>query len=195
MRGSRKKRAKRSRAARQTEARAKQAAQIQALLQQQFGYEISLLDGGRNFTANLESIYTRVTSISGPALTDGFNFGQTVAYDFGRPFERGTNGQAGGSFSASAGPVTLYIRGEYQHAPSAPAPSAEVLDFIGLTRQIPNPDAPVLAIDRPRLLDAYLGVNVKDFELLIGKQSLGGPGRRAHSCGATTLNPWIWSGS
>jgi membrane-associated phospholipid phosphatase len=155
-----------------------EAAEIQARLEEQFGYEIDLLDGGRNFAVNLESVYTRVTSISGPALTDGFHFGQTVAYDFGRPFERGTNGQAGGSFSASAGPVTFYVRAEYQHAPSAPAPSAAVLDFIGVHDRIANPpDFPVLAIDRPRLLDAYLGVNLKNFEVLIGKQSLlWGPG-------------------
>src|SRR5258707_2497019 len=97
-----------------------EAARIQTQLAQEFGYEMNLLGGGRNLTANIESVYARAVSISGPALTDGYHFGQTVSYDFGRPFERGTNGQVRGSFSAAAGPLTLYIPAEYQHAPSVP---------------------------------------------------------------------------
>src|SRR6266478_5701450 len=77
-----------------------EAARIQTQLAQEFGYEMNLLGGGRNFTANLESVYARAVSISGPALTDSYHFGQTVSYDFGRTFERGTNGQVGGSLSA-----------------------------------------------------------------------------------------------
>src|SRR4029077_9578662 len=106
---------------------------LESRLVREFAYEANLLDGGRNFTANLESVYVRAVSISGPPLTDGYHFGQTVAYDFGRPFERGTNGQAGGSFTVAAGPVALYVRAEYQHAPSAPAFSDTVRNVIAQT--------------------------------------------------------------
>ena len=100
-------------------------ARLEAQLAQEFAYEINLLEGGHNLTANLESVYARAVSISGPALTDSYHFGQTISYDYGRGrFERGTNGQAGGSFSAAAGPLTIYVRAEYQHAPSAPALSS-----------------------------------------------------------------------
>src|SRR6267143_7013634 len=58
-----------------------EAARLQARLAQEFEYEIGLLDGGRNFTANLESVYARAVSISGSPLTDSYHFGQTVAYD------------------------------------------------------------------------------------------------------------------
>ena len=81
---------------------AEEAARIQAQLEREFSYEIALLSGGRNLTANLESVYARAVSISGPTLSDGYHFGQTITNDFGRPFERGTSGQAGGSFSAAA---------------------------------------------------------------------------------------------
>lgn len=156
-----------------------EAAGLEVRLEQEFAYEFGLLEGGqRNLTANVESVYARTVSISGPALTDGYHFGQTIAYDFGRPFERGTNGQVGGSFSASAGPVTLYVRAEYQHAPAAPAPSTAVINVIALRDAVPAaPDVPVPAIDQPQLLDAYLAVNLSNWQISLGRQSLDwGPG-------------------
>ncbi len=159
----------------QQETLSEEAARLQSRLSQEFAYEINLLDGGRNFTANLESVCARTVSISGPPLTDGYHFGQTVAYDFGRPFERGTNGQAGGSFSAAAGPVALYVRAEYQHAPSAPAPTDAVrnviarVDFVSLS-QVRS--GPLAAINTPQLLDAYATVNMDNWQLVLGRQSL-----------------------
>ena len=151
------------------------AAGIEARLQQEFAYELGLLDGGRNLRANVESVYARAVSISGPALTDGFHFGQTVGYDFGRPFERGTNGQVGGSFSAEAGPLTVYIRTEYQHAPSAPALSDNLRNFISNADQIPLSDVqagPVAAINRAEILDAYAAVNLGNWQFAVGRQTL-----------------------
>jgi hypothetical protein len=152
-----------------------EAARIQTQLAQEFAYENNLLSGGRNFTANLESVYARAVSIGGPALTDSYHFGQTVSYDFGRPFERGTNGQAGGSFSAAAGPLTLYVRAEYQHAPSAPAFSSAAVNAISTADAVPLsevPAGPITAVNRLQLLDAYVGVNLGNWQLTLGKQSL-----------------------
>jgi membrane-associated phospholipid phosphatase len=152
-----------------------EAARLQSRLAQEFAYEINLLDGGRNFTANLESVYARAVSISGPPLTDSWHFGQTVAYDFGRPFERGTNGQAGGSFSAAAGPLAIYVRAEYQHAPSAPAPSDAIRTIIAnLDRVAPAEvrGGPVTGINRATLLDAYMTANSGNWQLALGNQSL-----------------------
>ena len=147
-------------------------------LRREFSYETELLSGGRNMTANLESVYVRAVSISGPALTDGFHFGQTVSYDFGRPFECGTNGQAGEAFRAAIGPIAIYVRAEYQHAAEAPPPSDAVRGIIALRDLVPEPPAtPVAAINRPRLLDAYAAVNLDNWQILVGKQSLSwGPG-------------------
>jgi len=152
-----------------------EAAQLQSRLEREFGREIELLSGGRNLSANLDSVYARAVSISGPPLTDGYHFGQTIAYDYGRPFERGTNGQVGGSFSATAGPLAFYVRAEVQHAPAAPAPASEVVSVISMrdgvaASQIPS--GPVNAIDRVSLLDAYALVNLNNWQLTIGNQSL-----------------------
>ncbi len=157
------------------ESASREADQLQARLQEEFSYELGLLSGGRNLTANVESLYTRAVSISGPALTDSYHFGQTISYDFGRPFERGTNGQAGGSFSAAAGPVAVYVRAEYQHAPSAPAPSSAALSAIALEDGEPLsriPSGPIDTTNRLQLLDAYATVNLSNWQLVIGKQSL-----------------------
>ena len=152
-----------------------EAAGLVARLQQEFGYEVGLLSGGHNLTANLDSLYVRAISISGPALTDSYHFGQTVAYDFGRPFERGTNGQVGGSFDASAGPLTIYVRAEYQHAPAAPAFSDTARNLIAQADGVPLSEVQsgaVATTNQAQLLDAYAAVDFHNFQLAVGRQSL-----------------------
>jgi hypothetical protein len=159
------------------------ADELLSRLEEEFSFEMGLRDGERNLDARLESAYARAVSISGPALTNSYHFGQTVSYDFGRPFERGTNGQAGGAFRAEAGPFALYVRTEYQHAPSAPAPSEAVLNVIALKDEVPLPaDDGISLINRPRVLDAYIvmklsPVKLSDWQLAVGRMSHSwGPG-------------------
>jgi len=154
---------------------------LHARLHQEFAYEFGLLEGNRNATASVESVYTRAVSVSGPALTDSYHFGQTFAYDFGRPFRTGTNAQTGASFRASLGPAAFFARAEFQHAPSAPPLSASVRDFIATADLVPLPPATSFApVNRVRLLDAYAAVNLAEgWQLSFGKESLSwsaGPG-------------------
>jgi membrane-associated phospholipid phosphatase len=151
---------------------------IQNRLEQEFGYEMGLLDGKENETAQLESVYTRGVSISGPVLTDSYHFGQSLSDDYGRPFRRGTNGQFGTSMWAAAGPFTVYLRGEFQHAPSAPALTQAERDVISSRDMVPVPPAtPFAAVDRPHLLEGYVAVNLEGWQISAGKQSLDwGPG-------------------
>jgi membrane-associated phospholipid phosphatase len=154
-------------------------AQLQSSLQDEFRYEFGLLDGNQNLTARLESVYARGVSVSGPALTDSYHFGQTISYDFGRPFQTGTNAQIGGSFRAAIGPAAIFVRAEFQHAPSAPALSDPVRNFIADSDLVPVPAAtPFGTVNRARLLDAYIALNVKEgWQLSFGQQSLSwGPG-------------------
>lgn len=128
---------------------------------------------GPNTSLDVDSLYTRILSANGPILDDGFHFGQTYAYDFGRPFRRGSNLISGGSASATYGNLFFYFSGEFQHSPSAPALSTPVREFIAESDKVPvPPDTPFAAINQFQLLDAYAGVNVHGLQITFGNQSL-----------------------
>jgi hypothetical protein len=158
-----------------------EAVQLHDELQTEFLRELNLLDGGSNADIHLESAYTRSTEIAGKPLTDGYHFGQTVVNDFGRPEEQGFNDVSGMSGWASDGPFALYVRSEYQHSPSAPALPLAARDAISEADfahsivpppfPIP-PGTPVSSVDRGRLLDAYVAMNLSDWQLSYGNQSL-----------------------
>src|SRR6185312_7323787 len=57
------------------------------------------------------------TVISGTPLRDGYHFGQTIINDYGRPYGEGFNNVSGVTAHAVAGPLSISIQGEYQHAP------------------------------------------------------------------------------
>jgi Capsule assembly protein Wzi/PAP2 superfamily len=147
--------------------------QLYHALSQEFGYESGLMNGSRNLNAQLESVYSRFDEISGTPLTDNYHFGQTRLNDYGRPYEKGFNAVDGASGWATAGPLVLYVRGEYQSAPSAPAPTPAMLDFFNRTDNWPtSPGLPVASISRFRLLDTYLGFNLGNWQFSFGRNSL-----------------------
>ncbi len=155
-------------------------AKLERQLETEFSYELGLLEGNANRVATVDSVYSRIVSISGPALTDSYHLGQTIDNDFGRPYRRGTNLQLGTSSWAAIGPFTMYVRGEFQHSPSSPPLSDAVRNVIALRDSVPEPDAtPFDSLSRPHLLDAYVGMNIRGWQLSVGKQSLDwapGPG-------------------
>jgi len=103
--------------------------------------------------------------------------------DYGRPYQRGTNYLTGFSSSGSAGPLGFYVRGEFEHAPSAPGVSQAVQDAIQLADgktttslligpPIFQPAGPVAAFDQFRLLDTYVMLNLSGWQTSFGKQTL-----------------------
>src|SRR5215467_2443765 len=124
--------------------------------------------------ARVESVYERVTAISGEPLTDGNHFGQTLTNDFGRPYQQGLNSVLGFSAWTASGPWVGYVRAEYQHAPAGPALPDSAREFIFSVDNIPGlpPATPYASVDRLQLLDAYVGLNVQGWQFSFGKQSL-----------------------
>lgn len=147
--------------------------QLLDALSNEFGYESELRDGERNLNVQFESAYSRFVGISGTPLTDNYHFGQTLLNDYGRPYQNGFNTADGASGWATAGPLVLYVRGEYQYSPSGPAPTQAVLNFYNSTDGWPtSPALPVASISRFRLLDTYIGLNLGNWQFSFGKNSL-----------------------
>lgn len=95
-----------------------EAVALQSHLKQEFEEEIHVLQGGPSGQAAVESVYSRALGITGTPLRDSFHFGQTLANDFGRPFNTGFNNATGFSALVSGGRFFAYVRDEYQHAPT-----------------------------------------------------------------------------
>ncbi len=147
-----------------------QVRQMYRALLAEFQPEIS---GLRAISARVESVYANFTGISGTPLTDSYHFGQTIINDFGRPYQEGFNAYDGFSAYAAAGRFVIYTREEFQHAPSGPAFSLPVRQFIAAVDDNPlQGPAGIAAVDNFRLLDTYVGINLAGWEFSFGKQSL-----------------------
>src|SRR5438309_4349515 len=151
-----------------------EAEKIYRLLEAEFRDEFEGKGGAGRFRGRVESVYARMTGISGEPLTDGNHFGQTLINDFGRPYQEGFNSVDGFSAWTTAGRWVGYVRAEYQHSPSAPAQPDAARQFVSSVDSIPtlSPGTPIPAVDRFRLLDAYVGLTFENWELSFGKQSL-----------------------
>jgi hypothetical protein len=155
------------------------AMQLYDTLSREFSKDLALLDGSENNSIQTESVYTSVTGISGQPLTDGNHFGQTIANNYGRPYEQGFNAVEGFSGWATSGSLVGYVRAEYQHSPSAPAAPQAAREFIASVDTVPGvPPATVHAeINRLQFLDSYVGLNFENWQVSYGRQSLWwGPG-------------------
>ncbi|HZQ42231.1 MAG TPA: capsule assembly Wzi family protein [Acidobacteriaceae bacterium] len=156
---------------------------------------------GNNLTRGavygLQSVYTRVMGIGGPVLRDSFHLGQSVYNDYGRPYSTGFNNVTGFSSVNEYGRFSLYIRGEFQHAPAYQGYSAAVanqlscIDEIGCANNVGpfpsatsnNPQSTIPygstnnAVNTFRLQEANLAVHWWGHEISFGKSdSWLGPG-------------------
>lgn len=162
-----------------------EAGRVLEVLNDEFARELNLLGGGTNRSAEVESVYARVTGISGQPVSDGakYDFGQTIVNDYGRPYEEGANVIAGGSGWATAGPLVGYVRAEYQYAPSAsalPLSARQVIQQVQLLPVVvtgqPVPPVPpassIPSIGQADLLDGYVGMQFENWAITFGKQEL-----------------------
>ena len=143
--------------------------------------------GTRGTVYGVQSVYTRLQGIQGPILQDSYHLGQTFFNDYGRPHNPGFNNLTGFSTLAERGRWSLYIRGEYQHAPSGPGYSQALSSQISLIDQIPFsgynvpqstiPTGPIAAQNPFRLVEGTLSVHLLGHEISGGKSDAWlGPG-------------------
>ncbi|HTQ98168.1 MAG TPA: capsule assembly Wzi family protein, partial [Candidatus Acidoferrum sp.] len=146
---------------------------IVAALRREFAGELHAFDTGDEEFFRMESVYTRVTGISGTPLADSYHFGQTIYNDEGRSYQEGFNAISGFSSYATADRFAVYFSGEFQHAPGAPAYPLAVRQVIANVDQNPlRPAAPVEGLDRFTIQNAYLSTNLDGWNFSFGKQDL-----------------------
>lgn len=140
--------------------------------------------------ARLESTYTAFRGISGTPLRDSFHLGSTIINDYGRPYESGLNNYSGLSGYAVASRFTVYLRGEFQGAPSATgysqslalalscqvdgigyaAPSGPPLTVCPSYEQTTIPGVSIFSTTQGRFLEAYVSAQVLNHVFSFGKQ-------------------------
>ena len=137
--------------------------------------------------ACIESVYSVARAISGTPLRDSFHLGSTIVNDYGRPYEAGFNNYSGASGYATAGRFVLYVRGEFQGAPSATGYStalAQALSTVDGTiytdpaTQLTNyylpqatiPMGPISTAAHGRFLEAYVSAQLLNHVFSFGKQ-------------------------
>jgi hypothetical protein len=148
-------------------------------------HELTLEDtqGGilkRGPVYGVESVYTRLTGISGQTLQDSYHLGQTLYNDYGRPYEAGFNSLAGFSSVNEYGRFSLYVRGEYQHSPGgtgySPALAGylssyyDAIPYSGYNLNQATIPSPTIGAANPfRLVEANLSFHVLGYEISGGK--------------------------
>jgi hypothetical protein len=152
-----------------------QAVEILAALQSEFGVESNY---GPGLTYAWNGIYTRLQGISGLTLRDSYHLGQTLVNDYGRPYQPGFNMVNGAAGSAEFGRLSFYVRGEYQHAPSAAGYSPALVAALSSIDTAGYPSNPVLTTipvgpiattNDFRILEANLSYRVLSHEISFGK--------------------------
>lgn len=145
------------------------------LLEREFGPEEN---DPERLSYACEGAYVRLQGIRGLTLRDSFHLGETIPYDYGRPYQPGFNTVDGASGSAQFGRFSLYARGEYQHAPSAAgyspglAATLSSIDAIPLAtnpRQATLPQGPIPSTNAFRLVEANLSYRLLNHQISFGK--------------------------
>jgi hypothetical protein len=150
-----------------------EANKILSALRTEFAPELESIENDSNNALRTESVYTRMTGISGTPINDSYHFGQTLINNDGRPYAEGYNNSTGFSAYGSDGRFALYVSGEYQHAPSTPAYSVQLRQLIANIDTNPiQPPQPVVDVNRFTLLDTYLATNIEGWNFSFGRQSL-----------------------
>ena len=145
-------------------------------------------------TLRVESVYSVARAISGTPLRDSFHLGSSIVNDYGRPYESGFNNYSGTSGYASAGRFLLYLRGEFQGAPSATGYSAAlagtlaaidqttyyynptcwgngtICSPIPYNKQATIPAGSITTATHGRVVEAYASVQYLNHILSFGKQ-------------------------
>jgi hypothetical protein len=155
----------------QTDEAPDEAARLYRTLENEFAIETQQMEGSERVQVVVDSIYTRVTGISGTPLNDSFHFGQTLVNDYGRPYGEGVSSATGIEGHVVLGPVAFSLRGEYQQAPSSPLYASSTVQAISQVDGAPLTPNPTASTARARILESTAALRLGNVQLSFGKQS------------------------
>ena len=149
--------------------------------------DLTIAGTPRGKVYGVQSVYTRIMGVSGSILQGSYYLGQTFFNDYGRPNQPGFNNITGFSTLNEQGPFSLYVRGEYQHAPGGPGYSQALSAQLSTQNLIPFsgyndpqatiPTGPIAAQNPFRLVEATLSYHILGHEISAGKSDAWlGPG-------------------
>ncbi len=167
-----------------------EALALLARLQTLLRAEVPSAGQSRGTVSGIESVYTRFMGIGGMTLRDSYHLGQTLVNDYGRPYQPGFNNITGFSTVNEWGRFSLYVRGEYQHAPAAAGYSTALSTYLSSIDNIGYPGAsnyqahqdtiptgPIAAANPFRLQEATISYHLLGHEASFGKSDAWlGPG-------------------
>jgi hypothetical protein len=175
----------------QNDPAADEARAIYDALNHELHYDMEGPCGPHQGGTRIESVYSVIRGISGTPLDDSYHLGQTIVNDYGRPYENGFNNYSGVSGYATAGRFALYLRAEFQGAPSATGYSAALAQTLtnvdGMLYYVPSstapyanttavynqttiPQGPIATATQGRFLEAYLSYQFLNHVISFGKQ-------------------------
>jgi hypothetical protein len=106
-------------------------------------------------------------------LRDSYDFAQTIYDDYARPYGQGFNAIAGISGRAEAGPLAFYARGEFQRSAAIAPYSTTTAQDIANTNHLPLNSVPTFpSVNQFRPIEAYVALNVSNWQFSFGQQSL-----------------------
>lgn len=156
-----------------------QAQELLAKLLDELSTEMPAGNASRGAVYGLQSAYTRMMGIGGQTLRDSYHLGQTFSNDYGRPYASGFNNVTGFSTANEWGRFSLYLRGEYQHAPSTTGYSHALATQLSFNDEIvyAPPNAPqttipagnIAARNPFRLVEGSLSFHLLGHEISGGK--------------------------
>ena len=166
-----------------------QAVEILAALKRELAAELSDSPNlPRGSVSGVHSLYVRALGLGGTPLHDSYHLGQSIVNDYGRPYQPGFNSVIGFSTLNEIGRFSLFVRGEYQHAPSGTGYSfalAQQLSIIDAINPYAYPNRPQSTIPEGpqpgqnpfRIIEANLSFHALGHEISFGKSdSWLGPG-------------------
>ena len=176
---------------------ADEAQGIYESLKHELHFDLQAPCGAHKSDTRVESVYSAERAISGTPLRDSFHLGSSIINDYGRPYEKGFNDYSGASGFASAGHYQLYVRGEFQGAPSGIGYSTGLAQTLanqvdetqyffnptcyqsnGSSSCVPIPlnqlstisTGPISSSTTFRIMEAYASANYLNHEISFGKQ-------------------------